>query len=448
MNLEVVVVDPNCLYSSDDEDCDISVCDNGSTNRLKLPVEQNPEQTTIMSKVHSTNDLEQSFSKENTNECVELIDCLFNFVTSNIEEKEEEDLLKEINLFESNNQNFDLAEYITDQSELLMLLPPSLQITSINNSVTEDKCKHLKLEFVEDNSEDDCKKSKKRKLDDDTLWTPMIYKKKVGADKKDIHIKVPKCVVKNENPSDAMDVANTKVLKVTDNQYGIGRGKNIATLEKYYKNTSSSDKCNRAAKNDTKSMYSNRKSNKLFKEANKVLEQIHEHNDKLSENCSNAQKELGGHKSTIHINQEINTRTDLSDFGKAIVASMTDLPTRKPNVTRRKNLQMKRLPNRFQEHSVTFQKYLKEKAAKAKILRVDSEISKTGAGNNIEPKKLPEQQRDMQAGDCKPSGKRITIDEYQRQKSLQSSTSNSSDCVIKRKITIEEYLRRKVRQPA
>lgn len=438
-SLEVIAVDPSYLYPYDNEDSNSSVSDNASEYLDQPePCGKLLEQTTSKPKVQftepTTNDVAQSCSNKYADMLVQLVDEFFDFVESNMEE--EYDLLKEI------------ESVITDQSESLSL-QPSLKFTSEDNKTHADiftdhpievenpkvttnenrrERRNLKRQLLEHSSEDECGKSKKLKVDDDPLWMPA------------------------EKPNNA---SNSKFNVRTEIRHGIGRGKNIETLTKYYK-PPSSDNAN--CENNE-----NRISNNSLKEAintkereSKVQDHNKDRNNKQSEKCNNGQKTLDGHKNSTHRVKDSYKNADLSDFEKAIIDTMYVTDTRKPNVKRRNNSQILRHRNQFQEHSVKYQKYLNNRVTKSRICRplqsketvtrmpaVSSEIIKTGGCDNMEVPKV-EHQPKMQAEEPSPPTKNYFTREVDT--IPQSSTSKPLDSVTKRKITVQEYLKRKMTQ--
>lgn len=475
--IEVVVVDPFSIYSSENEERD-SDSDIDSEIDLQQPelhdFHKSGDLTCVPPSSQESVQLVESSGSfypaepVDTVQHIELIDGLFDNVTFNTEE--EHILLREMKSFEEDNQNFDLAAYITDQS-VSPIDSPELTSPNENNKThplhpmvqqpikaddskiiaDNSRRKKLKREYLGDgsDSEDDCKKLKKRKTEDDPLWI-LAEKLKATANKnqkvqpsnKDIYV----------------------VPKINGIRHRTGRGKDIATLAKYYKrstfveNSNCDNAVNKPVKRNQKSLKEKSPKKKTIENVNKVKEQIH----KKIENNSSAQKsESVIIKSKV---KEINNKAaDLSDFANAIMASM-EAPKINANLSKRNKFTSQKI--QFQEHSETFRQYLSDKASKPKILKennhrvpVASIVNSVPKARNIDSRKLlsrvtPEQSRQMGAENCAMIEKKeelttgtceISIYESLQWKSVpQSAASDQNiDSNVKRKITVEEYFKRK-----
>lgn len=521
-NLEVVVVDPNSFYSSEEEDSDdddkaVKKSNenlNSEESTLK-PTEAQTTESPINDTVSSANEKPEGSPIEEQR--VELIDGLFDFVTI----EEEDPLLQGMDLFQ-NSERFDLASYITDESEELMSSPPSsIEPTSIkttednheshaiihpvilnqapvikaqNTKITfeyygERKC--MKREFLGDSSdsEDDCKKTKKRKINEDPVWMPpgkpkskpmnklartTTDNRKSDADNKGSHLNgMPKCPAKNEKFAEvALGVENTNTFKFNGIRYGIGRGKDISTLTKYYKRKTSIDTNNNNNETDKKSLniidrlaeQSIQREKTSTKNLNPMKKQTPEQNGKISESHSRIHKAQESHKKLKDSVEKMSKNADLSDFARVIVASMVASPKRKPDLTKRTNSPKQIQQNYFKEHPAQHKMELIRKASQSgqpfkiqesvqHIPVLSSKPLITGSVDNMKLRKLSDQQPNITTDGCGTNEKgeqpmekvEIAMVSSPNDTSDSNKTSNST---MKRKITVAEYLKRKAVQSA
>lgn len=359
-------------------------------------------------------------------EPVELINDLFDVDTLNTEE---DVLLGDIKSID----NFDLDTYITGQSVSQILPEPSLQLTPIktmqDNKITQNtrlttsssRSRNVKREFLGDSSEsDDDTKSKKPKMEDDPLWMPSERSKIKLSKKSELNTTI-------YNKSNKGNQAKVLKCSVNNIRRGVGCGKNIATLTKLYKTTTSSDNssCDKNKKTHSKSI-----------SANERIRQL-----KKKNHCSAQKSQKNVNKKSKDYVSEKKKTIDLSDFGKVIVASMAIAPRKKPNPLKNRNHSERQ--NRVKQSKERLQSpvILKVEFNEKRSLEqtgghlmpvVASDLLKTRSGDNIENPKLPEQQQKVETKDCgtiekeeQPTKTRkiISFQEYRARQSINTSTS-------------------------
>lgn len=232
------------------------------------------------------------------------------------------------------------------------------------------------------------------------------------------------------------------------------------------------------AKNETdkKLLNGNRASEQSIKQAttstkneNPKKKQTLEQNGTTSDRHSNIHKVQKCHNKPKNNVEKMNKNADLSDFARIIVASMVTKPKRKPDLTKRKNSPKQIQLNHFKELSAHDKIKLARKTLQSKTCQpfkiqervppvhhipvISSKPLRTGSVEKLI--KLPDQQSKTNTDDGCGTEKGELPTEKAKIVSMESSNNNNasdlnknSNVPAKRKITLQEYLKRKVMQSA